>query len=366
MVNPMNENEEVMETGQIDEAPDGISKEDGFPDDEKVSTKVDEITADIQQKGEDTVVHELIGHIGDEALRLEKPELSEDEKRARNYSECRKYMRNGDILWGTVFGVKNMGGVFCLEVIWNGIIVSFTKKSYFEPEFRFGEGYEAMNEAEKLNREIVLARYQEGATVPFCIANVAISEIKEGPFKGTKTLFVVGDKVKAMQKLREHYFLKTDHPVKVGDLAEAHVLAVRDDKALVECCGCEYRIDAYSLNDRFVESCADWVKPGNKIRVRFRKVHINEDGTVRIAVTGRMKASAEMLMGMSVGSSYLGTVDGYNSYKKHYNVILLNGVTAVIPENNVMMGRSLKVGDQVNVKVNAVLETHIIGSAIRI
>ena len=115
-----------------------------------------------------------------------------------------------------------------------------------------------------------------------------------------------------------------------------------------------------------MESCADWVKPGNKIRVRFRKVHINEDGTVRIAVTGRMKASAEMLMGMSVGSSYLGTVDGYNSYKKHYNVILLNGVTAVIPENNVMMGRSLKVGDQVNVKVNAVLETHIIGSAIRI
>ena len=366
MVNPMNENEEVMETGQIDEAPGGIGKEGGFPDDEKVSTKVDEITADIQQKGEETVVHELIGHIGDEALRLEKTELSEDEKRARNYSECRKYMRNGDILWGTVFGVKNMGGVFCLEVIWNGILVSFTKKSYFEPEFRFGEGYEAMNEAEKLNREIVLARYQEGATVPFCIANVAISEIKEGPFKGTKTLFVVGDKVKAMQKLREHYFLKTDHPVKVGDLAEAHVLAVRDDKALVECCGCEYRIDAYSLNDRFVESCADWVKPGNKIRVRFRKVHINEDGTVRIAVTGRMKASAEMLMGMSVGSSYLGTVDGYNSYKKHYNVILLNGVTAVIPENNVMMGRSLKVGDQVNVKVNAVLETHIIGSAIRI
>lgn len=366
MINPMNENEEVMETGQIDEAPDGAAKENGFPADETVSTKVAEIVADIQQKGEETVVHELIGHIGDEALRLEKTELSEDEKRARNYSECRKYMRNGDILWGTVFGVRNMGGVFCLEVIWNGIIVSFTKKSYFEPEFRFGEGYEAMNEAEKLNREIVLARYQEGATVPFCIANVAISEIKEGPFKGTKTLFVVGDKVKAMQKLREHYFLKTDHPVKVGDLAEAHVLAVRDDKALVECCGCEYRIDAYSLNDRFVESCADWVKPGNKIRVRFRKVHINEDGTVRIAVTGRMKASAEMLMGMSVGSSYLGTVDGYNSYKKHYNVILLNGVTAVIPENNVMMGRSLKVGDQVNVKVNAVLETHIIGSAIRI
>ena len=70
----MNENEEVMETGQIDEAPGGISKEDGFPADETVSTKVDEITADIQQKGEETVVHELIGHIGDEALRREKTE----------------------------------------------------------------------------------------------------------------------------------------------------------------------------------------------------------------------------------------------------------------------------------------------------
>ena len=72
MENPMNENEEVMETGQIDETPGGIGKEGGSPDDEKVSTKVDEITADIQQKGEETVVHELIGHIGDEALRLEK------------------------------------------------------------------------------------------------------------------------------------------------------------------------------------------------------------------------------------------------------------------------------------------------------
>ena len=312
------------------------------------------------------VTHEMIGYLGDEVRMMEKTELSPEEKRAKDLADCRRYMRNEDILWGTVFGVKKMAGVFCLEAIWNGIIVNFTKSSYFEPEFRFGDRYDTMNNEEKLNREIALARYQEGATIPFCISSATIGEIPDGEHKGEKCLFVVGDKVKAMAKLRDHYFLKTNNPVKVGDVADAHVLAVRDDWALVECCGCEYRLDAYSLNDKFVDNCADWVKPGNKIKVRFRKVHINPDGTVRIAVTGRMLASPETISRIVVGSSYLGTVDGYNSYKKHYNVVLLNGVTAVIPAAEVMMGRSLTIGDRVTVKVKVVLDTHVICAAVKV
>ena len=79
-----------------------------------------------------------------------------------------------------------------------------------------------------------------------------------------------------------------------------------------------------------------------------------------------MLASPETISRIVVGSSYIGTVDGYNSYKKHYNVVLLNGVTAVIPAAEVMMGRSLTIGDRVTVKVKVVLDTHVIGAAVKV
>lgn len=309
---------------------------------------------------------EVIGQVSEEIQRDESKILSNKEKINENLRKLKKYKRTEEILWATVYGIESVVGNLHIVAIWNGINIDFTKASYFEPTFSFGRDYDLLEGKEKINRELIFARYQIGSHIPFVVSNVLESKITEGKRKGETITTIVGDRVQAMKKLRSHYFHGEKCLVEVGNLAKAHVLAVRSDWVLVECLGVETLMDSYSLNDQRVDNCSDFVKPGDTIQVRVRKLHLNDDGTVYLAVTGRLFVAPEVIANMKKGGTYLGTVDAYNKNKHNYSVILMNQVYAVIPAKEVIYNVPLTVGDKVNVKVINILETHVIGSAMKL
>ena len=304
----------------------------------------------------------VIGSKSDQVLMEEKYNLSPEAKREQTVRNLKKAQRTSEILIATVESITQTNGLLRIGVMWNGVEVVFSKDTFFEPEFSFGADYDNLTNAEKSNREMAFARYQLGAHIPFCIENIANYKNEEGE----TSLLVTGSKRKAMELLRERYFFGGREEVKVGDIATANILAVNTDWVLVECLGCEYRLDAYSLNDECVQNCADWVKSGDSIKVRIRKIHINDDKTVKLTVTGRLFVAPETITAMKKGGTYLGQVDAYNAKKKTYSIVLLNGVLASVPASEVLYGIPITIGDRVSVRVNRVTDTHVIGAAYKL
>lgn len=303
-----------------------------------------------------------IGSKSEQVLMEEKYNLSPEAKREQTIRSLKKAQRTGEILIATVESITQTNGLLRIGVMWNGVEVVFSKDTFFEPEFSFGADYDSLTNTEKSNREMAFARYQLGAHIPFCVENITNYKSEEGEV----SLLVTGSKRKAMATLRDRYFFSGREEVKVGDIATANVLAVNTDWVLVECLGCEYRLDAYSLNDECVQNCADWVRAGDSIKVRIRKIHVNEDGTVKLTATGRLFVAPETITAMKKGGTYLGQVDAYNAKKKTYSVVLLNGVLASIPASEVLYGVPITIGDRVSVRVNRVTDTHVIGAACKL
>lgn len=310
-----------------------------------------------------SVEHGVIGEISEQIQREEKYRLSPEEKKAQTLRDLARYKRMNQILWATVESIVTLNGLIRIGVMWNGIEVVFSKDTYFEPDFKFGSDYDELTNEQKSNREMAFARYQLGAHIPFCVDKI----VTGNDSSGKEITVVAGSRCKAMKALRDHYFFNGKETVNVGDLAKAHVLAVRDDWALVEVLGCEYRLDAYALNDECVQNCMDWVKSGDTITVRIRKIHVDPEAKdVRITVTGRLFVAPETINSMQKGGTYIGNVDAYNAKKKTYSVVLYNGVLASVPESEVMYGYPITLGDRVSVKVKRVTDTHVIGAAMKI
>lgn len=311
---------------------------------------------------EPTRVIDPLGHKSDQVLLEDKYNLSPEAKREQALRDLRKAQRNNEVLVATVESIVTTNGLLRIGVMWNGIEVVFSKETFFEPEFSFGSDYDTLSNSEKANREMAFARYQLGAHIPFCIEKIANYRNEEGK----NQVVVTGSKRKAMQIMREYYFFGNGEEVKVGDIATAHVFAVNTDWALIECLGCEYRLDAYSLNDSCVQNCADWVRPGDSIKVRIRKIHLGEDKSVKIVVTGRLFVAPETISAMKIDGTYLGQVDAYNAKKNTYSVVLLNGVLASVRASDVMYNIPITIGDRVSVKVKRVTDTHVIGAAMKL
>ena len=177
---------------------------------------------------------------------------------------------------------------------------------------------------------------------------------------------VFGSRVEAMSKLREIYFGKESKMnVQTGNLAIANVVGVRSDKVRVECLGIETQIDAYNSNEKGVVNCEELFRTGDQIKVRIRKLHVNNVDDAYISVSGRLNDVNKMINTMSVDSTYMGYVDNFNPVNNRYHITLANGVAAEVMQKNVNNIEKLERGDRVFVKVLSIKNGRVTGLALK-
>ena len=130
----------------------------------------------------------------------------------------------------------------------------------------------------------------------------------------------------------------------------------------------ETRVEAYLLNDEFVENCTDFVRPGDSFKARVRTISVNPDGSVYLTVSGRLNETSKNILDIKQNGTYQGKVDHYNSRSNTYTIRLKNGVSASVraDSDHVNGGVELMNGDDVSVLVTRVTPTFVIGKAKKI
>ena len=320
---------------------------------------------------------QLIDNVGTVSQDIEEEEArrkSDAEIENDTYNQLRTFARNKEIVWGTVYGCEEnerWPNHAIVTVLYNNVKVMIPDIAYFEDSFNFGPTYDSAPEAQKFARRQTMIRYQAGAKVCFIVKDVAREMVKAGEFAGSYLITASGSRKEAMALLRDIWFIHSNRSgstpgkprqVNVGDIADARVLSVRQDMVLVECLGVETRIDTYNLNNDIVENCADFVKPGDTIPVRIRKLHVQGD-RVYLTVSGRLNDVSKAILTMRPNSYYIGHVDHYNKDKQMYTIMLMNGVSAAVRKDNVLGGLELSNGDMVSVLVTRIMPTYVFGVA---
>jgi len=328
---------------------------------EKAITKVEIAQND---KKIETIDNHDIGLLSTE-IQIEKSlEKSDLEIEGETYAELIKCSRNGEVLWGQVSSVDdapNIANRFFVSVIYKGTKISIPDNLYFEPSFDFGNNYtNKMNDEQKMECRRLIATYQLGATVCFCVDKVTKNKIDKGDYSGETYLTVIANRNKAMAIVRNIYFYhqgrtksadKDPRTIDVGDIIKnANVISVKEDSIIVEAAGVETRIDAYNINNEYVTNCKKYFRPGDTIDVRVKKLHINPD-SIYLTLSGRLNNSSKLVHTMRVGDVVLGVVDRYNPQKEKYTVVLKNGVTASCPAYSVKGRIPIVVGDRVMVYI---------------
>ena len=276
------------------------------------------------------------------------------------------YARSKEILWGTIGGVeiyKNINKIV-IVALFNGIKVSISEDEFFEPTFdfkRYEPAYATLSERKQMLVRERLARFQIGANICFILKDVLKLE-----GEGGTVINAVASRREAMKKRRQYFFVDSDNKPNVNSLVKnASILSVNENKVTVEVCGVETRIDAYDLNNYYVQNCHDYVSPGDVMTVRIKRIYMEGDD-IYLVVTGRTKTVNKNLSDIKVGSSYAGVVENYNAKTKAYSVRLFNGVGASVGAKSVENGVSLSIGDRVQVAVNKKLPTFVVGRARKI
>ena len=319
------------------------------------------------------------GILSEELQKKEAVERSAEEKEDQFYRDLIRHQRTKALLWGEVFGVEEsdvLPNHLVIAVLWNGMKVSIPDEEYFEPEFDFGGSYPQMEEREKMRRREVVANYQIGARVCFVILGVSREKIKDGDFENEYDYHIVASRRQGMEILRDIWFLhknrrddtRAPRDVRVNDIIrDGHVISVNERYAVIECLGVETRVDAYNLTNReVVENCMDFVRPGDTISVRVRRLYLNPGEKIHLSVSGRLNESSKMIRSMRVGATYLGHIDHYNKAKDRYTVILKNGVYGSAASWQVVGDLRLIPGDRVSFRVTDIRDGYVIGTVIRL
>lgn len=314
----------------------------------------------------------LIGSASDEVFSEIINEKTPKEIENEAYINLKRFERDGEILWGRIYGVEqfDMHAIIC--VLWNGIKISIPDNVFFEKEYNFGSSYASMSEEEQLRKRMQAAKYHINAVVCFRALNVSRDKIKEGEFAGQYSVFAIGSRIAAMEVLRDIFFWHKNRKISdsqprtihEGDVLKAHILCVKEENILVECAGVETRIGRADLSDHvFVDNCYDLYKPGDSITVRVKSLYINAD-TVHLSLTGRLGVVSKLITSMKISGSYIGRIVSA-PIGRPYTALLSNGVTAAIGRDRVLGNLDLYIGDEVQVYVSNIFDNYVSGSAIK-
>lgn len=317
-----------------------------------------------------------IDDVGEKSSEIIQQELkNEKDKDYELFKKLTVAQKTRQLLWGEVYGVEQRDKKLNIAVIWNGVKITIPDFEYFEPTFQFGSRYENASEEEKIKRRYTFASYQNGARVCFLVKGVVRNPIIDGEFAGEHTIVCVASRREAMELLRDINFyhkerkhaLSNIQEIKPGSIANANIIAVKQDHIVVECLGVETRIFAHDTScSEFVENCQDYFEPGQTMPVKILKVHINGTQSVYLKVTGKIKDSSKLITTMELRSSYIGYVESVNNVKKIYNVRLKNGVLAGVLFSNVQGNVPLFIGNKVSVKVSKINDSFVYGSAMKL
>lgn len=288
-----------------------------------------------------------------------------------------QHAKKGTVLLGEIYGVEPLPNLnqFIVAVMYNGEKISIPDSEFFEPDYNFEETqsrYFALSEKEKLNVRMKVARYYIGAKVYFCIKKVVKQKLSD-EYEGTSEIITMASRKEAMQKRRDLFFLhkeNKDSPYNLqpGNIIKnSYVMAVGENRATVECCGVETRLDAYSLTNEYIENCQEYVKPGDRLSLRIKKIIIDGD-KVLLTVTGRTKDVPKAIRLMQTKATYEGVVQSYNSKTNKYTITLKNGVGASVKAEDVRGAGDIPLfkGDRVQVLVTKKLPGFVVGIVMKV
>ena len=291
------------------------------------------------------------------------------------YRSLVQYSRDKQVLWGTITSVSSIGKHAIINVYWNGFDIMIRDSEYFEANFDFGKRYLTMKDDEKLAFRRATASHHLGALVAFCVLTVQKTLIKDGAYENEFSYQVVGSRTAAMEILRDIFFIHKNRKknaqiaprsCKVGDIQYAHVIGVKEEFVLVECCGVETRIHNVDLAFDVPDNCEERYSAGDVIQVRVRGVSV-KDNKVELSLSGKLNLTPKNIINIKENALYPGKVARYNPNKKCYLVILdKTEVQVTIPENRVGGRLMLYPGDKVRVKIYRKHDDFVIGSAIKV
>lgn len=306
-------------------------------------------------------------NFGVESVDVAEDERKKREKLERFYSKLRKYKDEEKVLWGYVSGAESDQSMAGAVVVWSdgeqSVRIVIPDNAYFMPNSVFPKGYKDADKKGQIAARKQIISYEINAKICFVITS--LMKTKDGPV-------LMGSRVRAMRKLQDRYFYHLNDKTlaetgtKIGDITKANVLYVRAYNVLVECLGVETYLDAFNLSNEAVDNCFDFVKPGDTVKVRIKKIHINEQDKegVYLTVSGRLNASSEQIKNIKKGATYAGVIKGYNKANACYTVRLKDGINVSVLKRNVNKRLNLVRNDKVIVLVTSVKEDYVMGSIV--
>lgn len=318
----------------------------------------------------------MLGVFSDDQNRALDANISMGERQYNDYHTLVQAKRNGDIVRGTVIGVKyndQMKQLY-VEVRFNTIIVKIFEKSFFEKDFFFGKSYMAKPEdIKRAWRKTALLRYQ-WANICFKVIGNEDHIEKNGPFKDERVYTVYGDRCAAMDTLKDIYFFHRNRKdtklppreVKIGNSYPCNIVDVTFNDVTVECCGVETRIKSTEISNNNVINCFESDIHVGDVKNFYVKSLTIKDNKIDLKLSGRTMTTPVAIKYMKKGDTMTGVVIHYNEQKDNYTILLGNEVTASVYRNNVQGYSELAVNDKVSVMVTEVRDTFVVGNCVKV
>ena len=300
-------------------------------------------------------------------------EIKQKEKRKSNkqldlLKELQRYKKTRVVLWGLVSGLESDEQSVKATVLYNNIPVIIRDNNYFDTNFRFSNEYANLSKKEKLNDKSFKLMTSVGSICPFIIVKVS---------EENGELVVHGSRVDALSKLRDIYFYhryckkSEQEEVVEGEIYKANVIYVCEQFATVELFGVETRLTCHTASEYPISNCKDALRVGDIIKVRVKKIHINED-SVYLKITRRLGLGKEVIHKIKEGDTRMCVVDSYSrskdSYTCKWKVDNDHYINITVNRSSTNGRLELNVGDIVSVKVVKVNqeEGYAIGSAMKL
>lgn len=294
-------------------------------------------------------------YVKEEAYYSEYQEVDPTVDETRRWQMLMQDYKSKRILEGFLYDVvpNYQQGRVDLKTEIRGFNVLIPDHQYFS-ERAFKEDFYKENEEEQIRRKMQKGRAALYSRLRFVIVGVDVIDHEDGE----KEYVVIGSRKEAMNRIREEWRTGTkEHgPLKAGDVVDLSVISVGEHHAMLEGFGMECvlkydRINAY----KYIRSVSDELCVGNTVQVLIQNIHINEDGTYYIRVSGAALGRSEIERKnaeLKKGASYTGVVLNHNITARKYTVIIKSKPARVtVNEDAVLDGVYLQRGDVVSVTI---------------